>query len=154
MVSYLGFLQDQYVLGDSFVRNFYTTFDLQKMQIGLAQNANGPVTYQPLLAWYWILMICIAALVILVAILLLVCYVRGRGKNHKSKTSDGLIGEDGNEVGENELPSDALDDNPLLGLQARQTQQDDEGLNSNHSSAVERPIGAVNNTLTPSLSSS
>jgi hypothetical protein len=67
-------------------------------------------------------MICIAALVLLVAILLFVCYLRGRGKSNAVKTSDGLLGDDGNEVGENELPSDALENNPLLGLQARQTQ--------------------------------
>jgi len=99
-------------------------------------------------------MICIAAVVIVVAIVLTVCYVRGRGKNNKSKTSDGLLGEDGNEIGENELPTDALDNEPLLGLQARQTKQDDDGLTSNHSSAVERPTGALNNTETPSLPSS
>jgi hypothetical protein len=67
-------------------------------------------------------MICIAALVLLVALLLFVCYLRGRGNKSGGKTSDGLLGDDGNEVGENELPSDALDNNPLLGLQARQTQ--------------------------------
>ncbi len=83
-------------------------------------------------------MICIAALILLVVLFVFVCYLRGRGKNDKSKTSDGLLGEDGNEIGENELPSDALDNNPLLGLQARQTQQEDEVLNSNHSSTVER----------------
>lgn len=83
-ISYLGFLQDQYVLGDTFVRNFYTTFDYTKLQIGLAQNANGPVTYQPLLAWYWILMICIAALVLLVGLILGYCYCKGRGKSQEN----------------------------------------------------------------------
>jgi hypothetical protein len=67
-------------------------------------------------------MICIAALILLVAIFVIVCYLRGRGKNGEAKTSGGLLGEEGNEIGENELPSDALNDNPLLGLQARQTQ--------------------------------
>jgi len=88
------------------------------MQIGLAQNANGPISYQASLAWYWILLICIAALILLVVIVLVYCYYRGRGKNQSSKSGkrNGLIGEDGNEVGENELPSDALDENPLLGV--------------------------------------
>ena len=65
------------------------------------------------------------------------------------------MGENGNEIGENELQSDALDDNPLLGVQARATRPDSELLaQSNHSSTVENRPAAVNNTLTPSLSSS
>ena len=86
------------------------------MQIGLAQNANGPVTYQPALAWYWILLICIAALVILVALVLVYCYYKGRGERALSEKQYGMLGESGNEIGENELPSDALEDNPLLGV--------------------------------------
>lgn len=62
-------------------------------------------------------MICIAALVFIVAMIVLVCYLRRRGKSSSAVDSEMLIGEDGKEVGENELTSDALADNPLLGLQ-------------------------------------
>ena len=63
--------------------------------------------------------------------------------------------DNGNDVGENELPSDAIDENPLLGVQARVTRPDsDLVLPTDHHSVVENRPGAVNNTLTPSLASS
>ena len=87
------------------------------MTIGLAQNSNGPLSYQKSLAWYWILLICIAGVVFILGVIFLVYYIRGRGKKSQQtfeKADDSLIGEGGKEVGENELGSDLLD-NPLLG---------------------------------------
>lgn len=79
-VSYLGILQDSYVLGDTFIKNFYATFNYQDNTVGLAQNANGPVTYLPLLPWYSWMFIALGGLLLIVLIVAGVFYVRGRGK--------------------------------------------------------------------------
>ena len=42
MVSYLSDSQGIYILGDTFLRNFYTTFDLMNNQVQLAVSINAP----------------------------------------------------------------------------------------------------------------
>lgn len=41
MVSYLSDSQGIYILGDTFLRNFYTTFDLKNNQVQIAVSANA-----------------------------------------------------------------------------------------------------------------
>ena len=99
-VSYLGILQDSYVLGDTFIKNFYATFNYQNMTVGLAQNSDGPTTYLPILVWYAWLGISIAGLVVIILIGVGVCYCRGRGKKGLKTNNDALLGESDNEIGE------------------------------------------------------
>lgn len=90
-VSYLGILQDSYVLGDAFIKNFYSSFDYQNLTISLAQNSNGPVSFQPALTWGAWLGISIAGVVFIALVVLGVLYFRGRGK--KANESEDLLEE-------------------------------------------------------------
>lgn len=79
-MSYLGILQDSYVLGDAFIKNFYSSFNYQNLTISLALNSDGPVSYQPPLTWGAWLGISIAGVVFIALVVLGVFYCKGRGK--------------------------------------------------------------------------
>ena len=79
-VSYLGFLGDQYVLGDTFIRNFYTSFNYEDMTVSFGRNSDGPVSFEPTLNWWQILLICIGGLLLIILIALGIRYYKGRGK--------------------------------------------------------------------------
>lgn len=74
-VSYIdSFLNDRYILGDTFIKNYYMTFDYSTQQVGMAQNANGPVSYKQGLTWWAIMLICLGAVVVVAAIFVAVLY--------------------------------------------------------------------------------
>lgn len=94
-VSYLGILQDSYVLGDTFIKNFYASFNYANKTIGLAQNSNGPVTYLPILPWGAWVGISLGGILVIAAIIVGVCYCKGRSTKSQPKvTSDALLGEE------------------------------------------------------------
>jgi len=54
MVGYLNDSQGIYVLGDTFLRNFYTSFDLTNNQVRIAVSKNAPpgtLVYSELSFW-------------------------------------------------------------------------------------------------------
>ena len=127
-VSYLGILQNQYVLGDTFIKNFYSTFNYETSTIGLAQNANGPVSYAPKIRWYGWFLIIVAVLLVIAAAVFGVCYYRGRGIQSSTTintSSEGLIGFDGNEVGEEKLGAEKKKRADQLGPQVDVYDEDD-----------------------------
>jgi hypothetical protein len=44
-VSYVGILAKQYVLGDTFLRNFYVSLNFEVFTVSLTQNVNAPTSY-------------------------------------------------------------------------------------------------------------
>lgn len=82
------------------------------MTIGLAQNANGPTTYLPILPWGAWLGISLAGVILIALIIFGACYWRGRGNRAKANATknDALLGEKGNEIGEeNEVNMETKD---------------------------------------------
>lgn len=98
-VSYLGILQDSYVLGDTFIKNFYASFNYENKTVGLAVNAEGPTTYLPVLPWGAWLGIGLGGVLLIAGVILGICYYKGRGKPSGQKlTSDALLGEETDEM--------------------------------------------------------
>ena len=63
-VSYVGILANQYVLGETFLRNFFVSFNYGNYTISLAQNVNAPKSFNISLAWWAILLIVLSCLLI------------------------------------------------------------------------------------------
>ena len=66
------------MLGDVFIKNYYVTFNYEQNTIGMAQNANGPVSYNAGLRWWAIMLLCILGLAVLAAVFGGILYCRGR----------------------------------------------------------------------------
>jgi len=96
-VSYLGILADSYVLGDTFIKNFYASFNYANKTIGLAENSNGPVSFLPPLTWGAWLGISLGGLMTIILIIVGIFYLKGRGKNSQSnqpEVSEALVAEE------------------------------------------------------------
>ena len=96
-VSYLGILADSYVLGDTFIKNFYASFNYANKTIGLAENSNGPVSFLPPLTWGAWLGISLGGLMTIILIIVGIFYLKGRGKNsqpNQPEASEALVTEE------------------------------------------------------------
>jgi hypothetical protein len=87
MVSFISDSQDIYILGDTFLRNFYTTLDYKNEQVQIAVSAYAPEGTQikQVIAW-WIIFTWFLGLVVLVSICCCgFCYVRVKFKRLKEE---------------------------------------------------------------------
>lgn len=80
-VSYLADSQGMYILGDTFLRNFYTTFNFGEHAVEFAVSANAPagVTIETSMSPWAIAGICLGSLLIL-ALFIAICFCCKRKK--------------------------------------------------------------------------
>ena len=109
-VSYFSDNNKLYILGDTFLRNFVSTYDYQgkKMTLGININApEGVKISKKLSPWQWTGIIAGVALGIVLIALLVWCIYKKCKKDKKKQAyqtidNDGMIGENGNNISQNE----------------------------------------------------
>ena len=87
-VSFLADSQGMYILGDTFLRNFYTTFNFGKDSVEFAISANAPagVKIETFISPMVIAAICIGSILIL-ALLIACCLCCKRKRAAKRRTN-------------------------------------------------------------------
>lgn len=89
-VSFVDWLVNRYVLGDAFIKNYYVTFDFDNNQVGLALNADGPVSFETGLLWWELMLIILGCLLIIFLIFAGILYRRAQNKTVTSVLEDDL----------------------------------------------------------------
>ena len=142
-VSYLGILANQYVLGDTFLRNFYVSFNYENLTVSLAQNVNAPSSFYVHLVWWAILLIVLGSLILVGVIVAGVMYCRGRGKRATKLTipedddeaevaiaEDPLLGDGGSSSGLKEEPVGTTMHGMTQGMKVRNINVTDSNMNN------------------------
>ena len=88
-ISYISDTNDMVILGDTFMRNFYISFEYENSRVGLAVNKNAPYSNIEISlkfgAWYIVAIICLTLLLIgLLACIIYVC-LRDRLRRRKER---------------------------------------------------------------------